>query len=153
MAKHNLRTNSYHSIINLATQSVCIKDKFIDFTCKIANGTMTAYGYLQPQFTSPRYLVKVVYKLKDIPRVWVVSPTLHRKAVHLYADKHLCLYWPKEWIWRSDQLIANTIIPWTGSWLFFYELWLDTGKWLGPSSHDFYPQRKQHANESNHQTP
>ena len=41
-----------------------------------------------------------------------------------------------------DQLIANTIIPWTGSWLFFYELWLDTGKWLGPSSHDFYPQRK-----------
>lgn len=103
---------------------------------------MTAYGYLQPQFTSPRYLVKVVYKLKDIPRVWVVSPTLHRKAVHLYADKHLCLYWPKEWNWRSDQLIANTIIPWTGSWLFFYELWLDTGKWLGPSSHDFYPQRK-----------
>lgn len=100
---------------------------------------MIAHGYLQPQFTSPLYLVKVVYKLKDIPRVWVVSPTLHPKAVHLYADKHLCLYWPKEWGWRSDQLIANTIIPWTGSWLFFYELWLDTGKWLGPSSHDYHP--------------
>jgi hypothetical protein len=32
-------------------------------------------------------------------------------------------------------LIATTLIPWTALWLYYYELWLDTGKWLGPSSH------------------
>jgi hypothetical protein len=32
-------------------------------------------------------------------------------------------------------LIATTILPWTALWLYYYELWLDTGKWLGPSSH------------------
>ena len=153
MAKRNFRLRSHHHTVNLAVQCLCIEDKFINFTCKIANGTMIAHGHLQPQFTSPQYLMKIVYKLKDIPRVWVVSPALHPKAVHLYADKHLCLYWPKEWVWRGDQLIADTIIPWTGSWLFFYELWLDTGKWLGTSSHDFYPDRKRYAREPKHQSP
>lgn len=36
-------------------------------------------------------------------------------------------------------LIAKTILPWTALWLYYYELWLDTGKWLGPSSHTADP--------------
>ena len=28
-------------------------------------------------------------------------------------------------------LIANTTLPWTAEWLFFYELWLVTGEWDG----------------------
>ena len=32
--------------------------------------------------------------------------------------------------------IADTIIPWTSEWLFFYELWLATGgEWLGEGEH------------------
>jgi hypothetical protein len=125
--------------LNLAIQGLRVLQKFPGFSYKITNGTVTITGQLQPRFTSPLFSVKIVYKLKDIPKVWVVSPQLHPGAVHLYADKHLCLYWPKEWTWTSDQSIADTIIPWTGSWLFYYELWLDTGKWLGPSSHDYHP--------------
>lgn len=139
MAKRRFEQSRHTHILNLANQGLRINDKFPSFSYNITNGTLTAIGHLQPRFTSPQYLVKIVYKLKDIPKVWVISPTLHPKAVHLYADKHLCLYWPKEWVWKGDQTIADTIIPWTGSWLFFYELWLDTGKWLGPSSHDFHP--------------
>jgi len=53
----------------------------------------------------------------------------------VYADETLCLFWPDEWIWRGHELVAETIIPWTALWLYYYELWLDTGEWLGPSSH------------------
>lgn len=31
--------------------------------------------------------------------------------------------------------IANTIIPWTIEWLYYYELWLATGEWLGGGDH------------------
>lgn len=140
MAKRSGHTQSRHSQpLNLAIQGLRVRHKFPGFSYKIANGTATFFGHLQPRFTSPQYMVKMEYKLKDIPRVWVISPRLHPDAVHLYADKHLCLYWPREWSWTSDQCIADTIIPWTGSWLFYYELWLDTGRWLGPSSHDYQP--------------
>jgi hypothetical protein len=27
--------------------------------------------------------------------------------------------------------VDNTILPWISEWLFFYELWLFTGDWLG----------------------
>ncbi len=94
-------------------------------------------GTLQPSITSPEYLVKVQYKLNQIPKVWVLNPSLVPNTIHLYAENNLCLYWPKEWRWQPDQLIAKTIIPWAASWLYFYELWLDIGEWLGSSSHDF----------------
>lgn len=70
-----------------------------------------------------------------MPIVRVLSPALAPDAPHVYRGGELCLYWPKEWRWYGDELIAETIVPWTASWLFYYELWLDTGKWLGPSSH------------------
>ena len=68
-----------------------------------------------------------------------------------YPDGSLCLYWPHEWWWRSDCIIAETIIPWTASWLYFYELWLDTGEWLGPSSHSAPKREQPNANTTEHQ--
>ena len=29
-------------------------------------------------------------------------------------------------------LIARYIVPWAAAWLYFYEVWLDLGVWLGP---------------------
>ena len=31
--------------------------------------------------------------------------------------------------------IADTILPWTSLWLYFYELWHATGQWLGGGEH------------------
>lgn len=31
--------------------------------------------------------------------------------------------------------IANTILPWTSLWLYYYEIWLGTGKWEGGGDH------------------
>lgn len=147
MAKRNYGFYKSQRILNLAIQALHIQRRFPDFSFYVKNGLGVYSGFLQPRFTSPRYLIEVQYRLKEIPKVWVLSPPLHPQAPHLYEQKNLCLYWPKEWKWTGNQIIAETIIPWTGSWLYFYELWLDTGKWLGPSSHDYLPQRTRYANK------
>jgi hypothetical protein len=140
MAKHNCGKQLLKKrVLNLAIQNLAIKQRFPGFSQQIYAGRAVWRGSLQPRVSSSRYLVEIEYSLSEIPKARVLSPALHSRAVHLYADKNLCLYWPREWDWTPDQLIGATIIPWVGSWLFFYELWLDTGKWLGPSSHDYFP--------------
>jgi hypothetical protein len=94
---------------------------------------------LQPGEISPIYQVEIEYRHRKAPTVKVMQPTIVAGAPHLYKDGSLCLYWPKEWNWQDNELIAEIIIPWTALWLYYYELWLDTGKWLGPSSHDQLP--------------
>ena len=64
---------------------------------------------------------------------------------HIYYNKadpdhpRLCLYDPKERSWSPDEYIAETIIPWTSDWLFFFEGWLATGEWEGGGRH---PERR-----------
>jgi hypothetical protein len=51
------------------------------------------------------------------------------KPPHIYEDPgrangwSLCLYDPRAGQWGPDRPIAETIIPWTAEWLFFYEGW------------------------------
>lgn len=137
MVRPNLR--NINRVVNLAIQDLHIKRMFPDFSGNISKGIAIWRGLIQPRLTSPEYLVEIKCKLKRMPKVWILSPPLAPRALHLYQEKNLCLYWPKEWRWQTDQLIAETIIPWTASWLYYYELWLDTGEWLGPSSHDYFP--------------
>lgn len=40
------------------------------------------------------------------------------------------------------KLLADTIIPWTVEWLYFYELWLATGEWLGGGEHPDFGKEK-----------
>jgi hypothetical protein len=51
----------------------------------------------------------------------------------VYSSGDLCLYLPGEW--NESMLLAATILPWTSQWLFYYELWLITGHWMG-TGHD-----------------
>lgn len=64
----------------------------------------------------------------------VVDPPLdlhegEPKLPHVYPGDELCLYYPSQW--RSDLLLAVTVLPWTAEWLLHYEIWLATGKWTG----------------------
>lgn len=36
--------------------------------------------------------------------------------------------------WTERACLANTIMPWAAMWLYYYEIWLVTDAWLGPSS-------------------
>lgn len=91
-------------------------------------------GQLQPSPAAPRYTVLLSYTLGHTPTVRVEKPKLKPDAPHLYRGGNLCLYYPGDWLWHSGRIIADTILPWAASWLYFYELWLDTGEWLGPSA-------------------
>jgi hypothetical protein len=121
--------------LNLGLQNLHILHRFPGFTYRRERGAGVWRGTLQPRRLSQKYRVAISYRLCSCPTVKVIAPTLLAKAPHRWSDGTLCLFYPKESPWRQDMLIATTILPWTALWLYYYELWLDTGKWLGPSSH------------------
>lgn len=91
-------------------------------------------GELRPTEESRSYQVAISHSLGGIPKVRVLQSQIDPLAPHLYSDGTLCLYWPREWRWHDHRLLAETIVPWTANWLYFYELWQITGEWLGPSA-------------------
>lgn len=91
-------------------------------------------GWLQPLPESGRYEVAIEYRMGWSPRAWVISPKLADDAPRIYSMEKLCLYHPFEWDWHGNRILAATIFPWVANWLFFYEIWLDTGEWLGPEA-------------------
>lgn len=97
-------------------------------------GGITWRGKLCPTAESPTYSVTIVHALDRSPSVRVNSPALHPNAPHRYSDGSLCLYWPVEWRWTPRTSLAETMVPWTALWLYYYEIWLVTGEWMGPSS-------------------
>ena len=116
-------------------QDFHIRGRFSTFNCRLSRGhSATWEGTIQPRETSPASKVAIHYHMGMVPQVRVRWPLLHQQAPHLYADGTLCLYWPEEWRWTKNTLIAETVLPWAALWLYYYELWLDTGEWLGPSS-------------------
>ena len=77
----------------------------------------------------------MVYRRRGRPAVFVLDPPLLPDAPHIWPDRSLCLYWPKEWWWKDTESIAETIVSWTALWLEHFEVWQQVGEWLGPSSH------------------
>lgn len=72
--------------------------------------------------------------------IFVVNPKIelyenNRRVPHMYSDGSLCLYYPKYNEWNYTDSWAETLIPWTSLWLFYYEIWIETGEWLGGGIH------------------
>lgn len=112
-----------------------------DFRCrciKRPTGTfLVCRGELQPTALSHTYRVRVEYQCGRRPQVWIESPALLRRKPderipHTFADDRPCLF---KHDFRSDQVLARTIIPWLAMWLFFYEAWRVTGEWAGGGAH------------------
>lgn len=123
-------------VVSLAHQDIELRRRFPTFTSRCAPGRGLWVGTLQPTELSQEFHIRVAYRVGDVPRAFVV-PQVVAGAPHVYwkDDGRLCLYYPKDGGWRRDMIIAETIVPWTALWLRYYELWLDTGRWLGPSPH------------------
>lgn len=113
-------------------------------------------GNLDP--VSRRYRVRVRYEvpvaienfsiLNVQPRVQILSPVLERHPEHdegpiphVYINSkeqslpYLCLFDPFNGEWTPSDLLAETTVPWTSRYLYFYEGWLLTGKWSGGGRH------------------
>lgn len=78
------------------------------------------------------------------PEMPVLHPDLSALAgdcapPHIYPYRgpgtKLCLWWPKQREWQPQMTLANTYIPWTSEWLWYFELWLATGVWDGGGEH------------------
>lgn len=83
------------------------------------------------------------YAYAPFPEVTVLDPPLSRRfddpndpIPHVYIDPDrarpvLCLFDPRAKGWGRHEVIADTILAWTASWLRFYEAWHATGVWTG----------------------
>ncbi len=125
--------------INPAQQALWI-NRQPNWTCRLNVGGLVARGTVRPSELSQEYAVEIRYHVGNHPEVRVVSPKLTDRGdgqpvPHLYTDGTLCLYRPRYREWTPVDLISQTIIPWISEWLYFYELWLATGTWLGGGEH------------------
>lgn len=111
-------------------------------------------GKLRPTPLSVEYEVEIKYEIGRLPKAYVLSPKLHSyngkaEIPHIYKDDdepRPCLFLPFTREWYEKRLIAETVIPWLSLWLFFYEVWLSTGEWLGEGVH---PEPKNESTENN----
>ncbi|MEN5380638.1 hypothetical protein [Sphingobacterium kitahiroshimense] len=119
---------------NPQIQVFAMKQKYPQFKSKIVDKSIIFIGDLLVKLEFPIYKVSIEYRENLSPIVRVLSPELVDKAPHVYKDKRLCLYHPENFKWRKEKLIANEIVEWTASWIYFYEVWLETTKWYGPEA-------------------
>jgi hypothetical protein len=118
-------------LVRVYREVALMRQRFPSFRGQCSAGEVRWHGTLQPQEASPVYAIQIVYLVPKVPNVWVVHPVLHPNTPHRYPDRSLCLYYPGDRSWHPDAGIALTIVPWTAEWLFFYEYWVQTGRWLG----------------------
>jgi hypothetical protein len=117
-----------------AQHTVLLKRHFPSFRFTRTARGLIWRGELSPQDESPVYQVRIEWRGRRRPLVFIESPNVVPGAPHRYPDKSLCLYYPEDQSWTPQKHLAMTIVPWTAEWLLFYELWLITGKWFGPEA-------------------
>ena len=94
------------------------------------------------RYSGKKYVVCLNYENGFSPRFWVVFPDfmMSSRLPHVYENNRLCLYHPDNFKWTRDKDIVQTLMFWAAAWIEFYEIWVETGVWLGPEA--------EHKNES-----
>ena len=115
------------------------QSQFKDWDVHRRPGGLIAHGTVQPSALSVNYKMRLQYR-NFVPKVEVLEPPLKlredaKRIPHTYSDGSLCLYLPKVGDWTKEMPLARTVVPWIAEWLYFYELWLVTGEWLGGGIH------------------
>jgi hypothetical protein len=103
----------------------------------------TWVGCVQPTALSDVYTVSVRHRTGWCPEVRVVSPVLRlrpdaKTLPHVYGDGSLCLHTQADW--QPSLFVADFVVPWISSWLYFYEVWFATGFWEGRGTHPALPE-------------
>ncbi len=102
-----------------------------------AKAVLVCRGTVRPTPCNASYHVRIEYRTRKRPRIWVDEPILRRRTQdetipHTFADDEPCLFFDD---FSSDMRIACTVMPWLCLWLVFYECWLVTGEWQGGGMH------------------
>lgn len=119
--------------LTLAQQALALAKAFPDHRPIFKRGRLVWVVDLRPSALSTVYKVRLEYRPGSLPQITIVEPVLRRvegkPLPHTFEGDLLCLNYP--WEWLGDEDIASTIAPWISEWLFYYELWVITGRWLG----------------------
>lgn len=96
---------------------------------------------VRPTPLSREYEIRITCHRGDVPDVVVVDPDLSvlaggRDLPHVYKNPtRLCLYLPGSGEWLNTMRIDQTFVPWTATWLFYFEEWLGSDEWKGGGRH------------------
>lgn len=102
---------------------------------------LTWHTSIQPTALARQYQVSITYLIGKTPAVQIDEPDLEvlaegRPLPHIYMDPlRLCLHLPGSEDWDAAKRIDQTIVPWTYTWLFYFEDWLATDDWKGGGRH------------------
>ncbi|MFC1497344.1 hypothetical protein ACFLS1_02580 [Verrucomicrobiota bacterium] len=128
--------------LTIAQQAYSLRSLYPEALCNARREHLDWTGVLIPTPLSSSYVVNIVYMKGWHPKTFVREPKLDtisgKRLPHVYNhdEQRLCLYFsPDSKEWNSSMSIARTIVPWASEWLYFYELWLATGEWLGGGIH------------------
>jgi len=128
--------------VALAAQLINLRGRNTHGSGHVKGGKLTWQFDAKPTPVSRTYRLRLDYTLQGPPEVFVLDPGLQalaegRTIPHLYDQQRgrLCLYLPKSGEWHSRRLLADTLVPWSVLWLFYFEEWLISGEWKGGGVH------------------
>lgn len=92
-------------------------------------------GTLEP-VAGKVFTIRIDYPEYGRPRVYLVDPPMADGCPHTWGRGEMCVFWPDDPEnegWETDSWVADTIVPWSATWLYFYDHWRETGQpWAGP---------------------
>lgn len=126
--------------ITFAKQAMHLRHAYPENCCTIHKECLIWKGGIRPTPLSRIYKIRIECRgYYRRPKVILYGDTIDgiEKADfphHFDIDRKkpevvLCLHMLHEFDYSL--LLADTIIPWTQEWLYYYEIWLATGEWCG----------------------
>lgn len=127
----------------LVQQRIQLRSDYPDSSVRIIRNTLFWEGVVCPTPLSRKYNLHIEYKLTFFPIVWISMCELQNHAMipHKFSIDYrrkripLCLFYPGYCEWTEKMPISRTLVLWAIEWLYYYEIWLTTGKWLGGGIH------------------
>jgi len=116
-------------------EQTLLRRNFPFLNSRISGLELVCGGKITPTADSQTYKIEIRYCAPGSPEVRVLRPAItFDSRIHMYKNDTLCLYDYRNQPWQENWHLHDTIVPWTAEWLVFYELFLETGKWLGKSA-------------------
>ena len=152
-----------NKVITAIQQYNILRHEFPESSGSVRCGTMTWFGEFMPSALSDTYRLKITYTTGKPPKVYIVSPKPlplaegAKRLPHTYSysngKQQLCLFLPKAGEWNSSMFIATTIVHWAVQWMYYYEIWVTTGKWMGGGHGNWDAEKKKTAMIQEQQRP
>jgi len=99
---------------------------------EVGEKTVTFSGKIVSSTIQKNYEVEIMCGLNFYPKVYIKNIDFSKKRPpHLYKDNSLCLYYLDYNEYKHKDLIFPKIYDWIILWIYYYELWLAYGEWLG----------------------